>query len=92
MISTCSTCSLYQTNPSRPTPEFKKKLVKICHKNAEDARVAIRNIRRDLIDFIKKQGLPKDEDFAEQQKAQTLHDGFIKQIDTALKAKEKELS
>ena len=77
------------------TEERRKELTKQVKKYAEDAKVAMRNIRRDGMDYIKK--LKKDSQITEdeQKKAekdlQDILDKFIKKADEALAAKEKEL-
>ena len=77
------------------TEERRKELTKQVKKYAEDAKVAMRNIRRDGMDYIKK--LKKDNEITEddQKKAekdlQDLLDKYIKRVDEALAAKEKEL-
>ena len=77
------------------TEERRKELTKQVKKYAEDAKVAMRNIRRDGMDYIKK--LKKDSQITEdeQKKAekdlQDLLDKYTKKADEALAAKEKEL-
>ena len=77
------------------TEERRKDLTKQVKKYAEDAKVAMRNIRRDGMDHIKK--LKKNSEITEddQKKAekdlQDLLDKYIKRADEALAAKEKEL-
>ena len=77
------------------TEERRKDLTKQVKKYSEDAKVAMRNIRRDGMDYIKK--LKKDSQITEddQKKAekdlQDLLDKYIKKADEALAAKEKEL-
>ena len=77
------------------TEERRKDLTKQVKKYAEDAKVAMRNIRRDGMDHVKK--LKKNSEITEddQKKAekdlQTLLDKYIKKVDDALAAKEKEL-
>ena len=77
------------------TEERRKELTKQVKKYAEDAKVAMRNIRRDGMDYIKK--LKKDSAITEddQKKAekdlQDILDKNIKKADDALTAKEKEL-
>ena len=77
------------------TEERRKELAKQVKKYAEDAKVAMRNIRRDGMDHVKK--LKKNSEITEddQKKAekdlQTLLDKYIKKVDDALAAKEKEL-
>ena len=77
------------------TEERRKELAMQVKKYAEDAKVAMRNIRRDGMDYVKK--LKKNSEITEddQKKAekdlQTLLDKYIKKVDDALAAKEKEL-
>ena len=77
------------------TEERRKELTKQVKKYAEDAKVAMRNIRRDGMDYVKK--LKKNNEITEddQKKAekdlQDMLDKFIKKVDDALAAKEKEL-
>ena len=77
------------------TEERRKELTKQVKKYAEDAKVAMRNIRRDGMDYVKK--LKKNNEITEddQKKAekdlQDLLDKNIKKVDEALAAKEKEL-
>ena len=77
------------------TEERRKDLTKQVKKYAEDAKVAMRNIRRDGMDYVKK--LKKNCEITEddQKKAekdlQDLLDKYIKKVDAALAAKEKEL-
>ena len=77
------------------TEERRKELAKQVKKYAEDAKVAMRNIRRDGMDYVKK--LKKNSEITEddQKKAekdlQDLLDKYIKKVDAALAAKEKEL-
>ena len=77
------------------TEDRRKDLVKQVKKYAEDAKVAMRNIRRDGMDYVKK--LKKNSEITEddQKKAekdlQDLLDKMIKKVDTATAAKEKEL-
>ena len=77
------------------TEERRKDLVKQVKKYAEDAKVAMRNIRRDGMDYVKK--LKKNSEITEddQKKAekdlQDMLDKMIKKVDEATAAKEKEL-
>ena len=77
------------------TEERRKELTKQVKKYAEDAKVAMRNVRRDGMDYIKK--LKKNSEITEddQKKAekdlQDILDKYIKKADEALAAKEKEL-
>jgi ribosome recycling factor len=75
--------------------ERRKELVRHCKQLAEEGRVAIRNIRRDANDQIKKS--EKDKDLSEDQakdghdETQKLTDEFTKKIDELLENKEKEV-
>ena len=77
------------------TEERRKDLVKQVKKYAEDAKVAMRNVRRDGMDYVKK--LKKNAEITEddQKKAekdlQDLLDKMIKKVDASMAAKEKEL-
>jgi ribosome recycling factor len=76
------------------TEERRKELVKKCNVEGENAKVSIRNIRRDAIEQIKK--LQKDglsEDIAKdtEKEAQDATDKYISLIDKHLEAKEKEI-
>lgn len=77
------------------TEERRKELAKDIKKKGENAKVAIRNIRRDAIDAIKKAG--KTEDISEDEikdledKAQKLTDSYIAKIEKAVDAKSKEI-
>lgn len=78
------------------TTERRKELVKIAGKLAEEGKVAIRNIRRDAIDAIRKQEKSSDisEDEARdlQDQIQKLTDQSISKIDGLLAAKEKDIT
>lgn len=77
------------------TEERRKELVKVVNKKAEDAKVAIRNIRREGNDFLKKQ--EKDEDVskdiikAAEEKIQKLTDDKIKEAEAVTDKKVKEI-
>ena len=87
------------TNLKIPIPplneERRKELVKLVRKFGEDAKVAVRNIRRDANDHLKKE--QKDKKMSEDQmhdaegEVQKLTDEHIKLIDDTLKHKEKEI-
>ncbi len=73
------------------TEERRRDIVKVAGQYAEQARVAIRNVRRDGMDSIKKADLPEDDSRRENDKVQKLTDTFIKQVDSTLQDKEKEV-
>src|SRR5207248_5404996 len=78
----------------RLTEERRKDLVKVVRKQVEDARVSVRNVRRDGIDHLKElekaKTLSTDEDKPAQDRLQKLTDTYIKQIDDDCHAKEAE--
>jgi len=77
------------------TEERRKELVKKVHHIAEDHRVALRNIRRDSNEHIKKllkdKLISEDEDRRAHDEIQKLTDGYIAKLDQAVKNKEKEV-
>lgn len=76
------------------TEERRRDLAKQCKSEAENAKVSIRNARRDAIDTLKKQikeGLPEDAEKDAEDEVQKLHDKYIKQIDEIYAKKEKEI-
>ena len=77
------------------TEERRKELAKDVKKRGEEAKVAVRNIRRDANDFVKKQNkagdLNEDQAKDEEDKVQKMTDKYIKQIDEAVDAKSKEI-
>ena len=77
------------------TEERRRELVKVVHKKAEEARVSIRNIRRDYNDKVKAQEKAKEvtEDEARRglDDVQKLTDKYIAEVDRAADLKEKEI-
>src|SRR5882724_3158057 len=77
------------------TEERRKELVKKLHHIAEDHRVAMRNIRRDANENVKKllkdKIVSEDEDRRAHDEIQKLTDASIQRLDSAVKAKEKEI-
>lgn len=76
------------------TEERRRALAKQCRGEAENAKVSVRNARRDANDLVKKQvkeGLPEDAQKDAEEKMQKVHDKYIRQIDDLLAAKEKEI-
>ena len=74
------------------TTERRQELAKIVRKHAEEGRVAIRNIRRDANDAIKKnKDLPEDEVKKQQDEIQKATDKAIAQIDSLLAEKEADI-
>ena len=77
------------------TEERRKDLVKLASKMAEEGKVAIRNIRRDAIDDVRKQeknsDISKDESRDLQDDIQKVTDKFTNKIDDLLKSKETDI-
>jgi len=73
------------------TEDRRKELAKTVKARAEEAKITIRNNRREGMDDIKKQGLPEDEARGKEDELQKLTDKKIKEIDDILEKKEKEL-
>ena len=78
-----------------PSEERRKEMVKIAHKYSEAAKVAVRNVRRDGMEDLKKQEKEKkiseDEQRTQSDKVQKLTDDYVKKIDDLLAAKEKDI-
>jgi len=76
------------------TEERRKQLAKQCGKEAEQAKVSIRNTRREIIEKLKKgvkDGLSEDLEKDAEADMQKMHDKYIKKVDELLAAKEKEI-
>lgn len=82
-----------------PTPalteERRKEMVKLCKSEAEDAKIAVRNIRRDANEQLKKmvkdKAISEDEERRAQDEIQKLTDKFVADIDKLVAEKEKEV-
>jgi ribosome recycling factor len=82
-----------------PTPalteERRKEMVKLCKSEAEDAKIAVRNIRRDANEQLKKlvkdKAISEDDERRAQDEIQKLTDKFVADIDKAVAEKEKEV-
>ena len=79
----------------QPTEERRKELTKQVKKYGEDAKVAIRNVRRDAVDFVKKAQkkgeLTEDDQKKAEKDIQDLTDKYIKKVDEMCGKKDKEL-
>ncbi|MCH5181104.1 MAG: ribosome recycling factor [Prevotellaceae bacterium] len=76
------------------TEERRRQLTKQCSKEGEEAKVAIRNIRRDGIDTLKKaqkEGLSEDMEKDAEADLQKIHDRMVKKVDALLAEKNKEI-
>jgi len=77
------------------TEERRKELLKVAGKLAEEARVAVRNIRRDVLEKFKaakkNKEISEDDYIRLEKEVQKITDEFIKKIDQALAEKEKEI-
>jgi ribosome recycling factor len=82
-----------------PIPELteqrRKELTKVAGQYAEHAKVTVRNVRREGMDEVKKQlkdgDISEDDQTLYQDEIQSLTDGYVKKIDDALAAKQKEI-
>ena len=82
---------LIRINVPALTEERRKEYAKQVGKFAEQAKVAIRNIRRDANEDIKKSDVSEDEVKRGQERVQKLTDEFTKKVDALGKEKEKEI-
>ncbi|MBI5633688.1 MAG: ribosome recycling factor [Nitrospirae bacterium] len=86
---------LIRINIPALTEERRKQLVKVVKKEAEDAKVAVRNIRRDVNEDLKKlekeKHVSEDEIKKEHDEVQKITDSFVKKVDELLEHKEKEI-
>ena len=77
------------------TEERRRDLIKVARHEAEQARVAVRNIRRDangeLKDYVKEKMISEDDERRGQEIVQKLTDQYVKEVDQALAAKEEDL-
>ncbi len=76
------------------TEQRRKQLVKQCGKEEEQAKISVRNARRDILEKLKKgikDGLAEDAEKDAEDKLQKMHDKYIKQIESLMAAKEKEI-
>lgn len=76
------------------TEERRRELAKQCKSEAENAKMSVRNARREAIETLKKQikeGLPEDAEKDAENEMQKLHDKYIKQIDELYAKKEKDI-
>ncbi|MCE3260785.1 MAG: ribosome-recycling factor [Bacteroidetes bacterium] len=76
------------------TEERRKELVKTAKAAGEEAKVGIRNIRKDAMENVKKlqkNGLPEDEAKGSEQKIQQLTDQYVQKTDKHIEQKEKEI-
>lgn len=76
------------------TEERRKQLAKQSKHEGEDAKISVRNARREAIDKMKKMvkdGLPEDVEKDAEGEAQKIHDKYIKKIDEMIADKEKEI-
>lgn len=77
------------------TEDRRKEFVKLCKKFAEEGKISIRNIRRDMIETVRKtekdKKISEDDKLYGEDEIQKITDEFIKNIDEISSAKEKEL-
>jgi len=86
---------LIRLNIPRLTEERRRELVKVVSRRIEEARVSVRNLRRDALqdlkDFEKEKMISEDEFFQGKDEVQELTDKFIARIDEIGKRKEEEI-
>jgi len=79
----------------QPSEERRKELARLIKNESEDAKVAIRNVRREAIEALKKQKSDKkiteDDEKVQDKKVQDLTNKYCGEIDKLLAAKEKEI-
>lgn len=77
------------------TEQRRKELVKVAKHEAENARVAVRNVRRDVMnelkEMLKEKLVSQDDDRRAQDEIQKLTDKYVAEIEQVLESKEKEL-
>ena len=79
------------------TQDRRKELVKQVHQRSEEARVAVRNCRRDALEHLRKaenekdSGISQEDERRAQERLQKLTDGFIKRVEEVSKHKETEV-
>jgi ribosome recycling factor len=77
------------------TEQRRKELVKVAHKYAEEARIAVRHVRRDGLDLLKKlekdHAIGQDDEKRQAEQVQKATDEAIGEVDQVLAAKEKEI-
>jgi ribosome recycling factor len=73
----------------------RREMVKVAHKYAEDARIAVRHVRRDGLDTLKKllkdKAISEDDEKRHESEVQKTTDQCVSEVDTALAAKEREI-
>jgi ribosome recycling factor len=76
------------------TEQRRKEMVKVAHKYAEEAKIAVRHVRRDGLDLLKKlekdSAISEDDSTRHADQVQKATDQFVAEVDTILVAKEKE--
>lgn len=73
------------------TEERRREYVKVVKAKAEEAKISIRQARRDALEDLKKAEFPEDHEKRIEDEIQKMTDKYTDRIDTATKAKEKEL-
>ncbi|VTZ49770.1 ribosome recycling factor [Methylocella tundrae] len=73
----------------------RKEMVKVAHKYAEDARIAVRHVRRDGLDTLKKllkdKAISEDDEKRHESEVQKVTDQSVAEVDSAVAAKEREI-
>ncbi|MDD5382614.1 MAG: ribosome recycling factor [Candidatus Margulisbacteria bacterium] len=78
-----------------PSEERRRELVKVVRKESEETKIAVRNVRREAIESLKKtkadKKITEDEEKTQDKKVQDLTDKYCGEVDKLLAAKEKEI-
>jgi len=87
--------TLIRINLPSLTEDRRKELTKVVHSEGENAKIAVRNIRRDAIhhvkDLLKDKDITEDDERRAETEVQKLTDQFVDEIDQVVKAKDDEL-
>ena len=88
-------CLVGALNPRDITEERRREITKVVRHDAEGARVAVRNVRRDVMsdikDLLKEKLISQDDERRAETEVQKLTDKYVAEIDQVLAAKEKEI-
>lgn len=74
------------------TEDRRKEMAKLCSKTGEEAKVAIRNVRRDALKQAEKLDLPEDQKKSMETDVQKITDSYIKKVDEMIAGKVKEIT
>jgi ribosome recycling factor len=78
-------------NVPQLTEERRNEMTKLASAAGEDAKVAVRNIRRDVLKNVSKQELSEDDEKAIEKEIQKVTDQYIKKVESLIEKKNKDL-